>query len=206
MDKHERGTCRTGQEPALHATVGEKELIAMNSHFSPSHAKNEPYDYYSLDMSDYIPTDTGVGYTLLAEDHEIVVAPQSGQVTLVNWERRRFVTDCLFTAQECAVFLLLLEAWPTYAPIESLLDALPRQADPAQHEPSAHAVSLSRLRALLAHCQERLHALGLDVIPVGELGVLLIHFQESAEREEQAAPHEDQYDPSACPATCEEND
>ena len=90
MDKHERGTCRAGQVPALHATVGEKELIAMNSHFRLSHEKNEPYDYYSLDMSDYIPTDTGVGYTLLAEDHELVVAPQSGQVTLVNWERRRY--------------------------------------------------------------------------------------------------------------------
>lgn len=205
MDKHERGTCRAGQVPALHVTVGEKELIAMNRHFHLSHAKNEPYDYYSLDMSDYIPTDTGVGYTLLAEDHEIVVAPQSGQVTLVNWERRRFVTDCLLSAQECAVFLLLLEAWPTYAPIESLLDSLPRQADPAQHEPSAHAVSLSRLRAILAQCQERLHALGLDVIPVGELGVLLIHFQES-EREEQAAPHEDQYTSSARPAACEEDD
>jgi hypothetical protein len=155
----------------------------MNSNISIPHPKNEPYDYYSLDMSDYIPTDTGVGYTLLAEDHELVVAPQSGQVTLVNWERRRFVTDCFFTAQECAVFLILLEAWPTYAPIESLLDALPRQADPAQHEPSANTVPLSRLRAILAQCQERLHALGLDVIPVGELGVLLIHFQES-EREE----------------------
>jgi hypothetical protein len=203
MDKHERGTCRAGQVPALHATVGEKELIAMNRHFRLSHATNEPYDYYSLDMSDYIPIDTGEGYTLLAEDHEIVVAPQSGQVTLVNWERRRFVTDCLLSAQECAVFLLLLEAWPTYAPIESLLDALPRQADPAQHEPSAHAVPLSRLRAILAHCQERLHALGLDVIPVGELGVLLIHFQES-EREEQAPPYEDQYTSSARPAACEE--
>jgi hypothetical protein len=129
------------------------------------HAEHEQYDYY--------PLDTSAGYVLLADDHELVVTPQTGQITLVNWERRRFVTDCFFTAQEYAILLLLLEAWPTYAPTERLLEALECQVPDGQEQ----EMPLGFLRTLLAQCQERLQSLGLHTIPVGEQGFLLVRFQ-----------------------------
>lgn len=79
---------------------------------------------------EYYPLDTDAGHVLLAEDHEVVVNPQTGWFALVNWERRQFVTDCSFTAQECVVLMALLDAWPSYVP----MDKLRRQADPAHEQ------------------------------------------------------------------------
>ncbi len=197
-DKQERDVQDWGvTSPALHHS--EKEPIAMNSTTNRTHSENEQYEYY--------PLDTNAGYALLAEDHEIVVNPQTGQVTLVNWERRHFVTDCLFTVQECAVLMALLDAWSSYMPTDQLLRELRKQAGPTheQQEPSGQDVPLTRLRTVFARCQERLHHLGLDIIPVGEQSLLLVRFQEP-NREEQADAHEDQCDPSARPTAREEGD
>jgi len=130
----------------------------MNSTTNRTHSENEQYEYY--------PLDTNAGYALLAEDHEIVVNPQTGQVTLVNWERRHFVTDCLFTVQECTVLMALLDAWSSYMPTDQLLRELRKQAGPTheQQEPSGQDMPLTRLRTVFARCQERLHHLGLRPI------------------------------------------
>ncbi len=170
----------------------------MDGNTSGTHSENEHYEYY--------PLDTNAGHSLLAEDHEIVVNPQTGRFILVNWERRQFVTDCPFTAQECAVLMILSDAWPSYVPTDQLLTGLLACPDPAhEQQESGHGVPLTRLRTILAACQERLHHLGLDVIPVGEQGTLLVRFREPR-REEQAGAHEDQCDPSTRPAAREEGD
>jgi hypothetical protein len=174
----------------------EKELISMNSNVSIPHPKNDQYEYY--------PLDTNTGYALLAEDHEIVVIPESGQVILVNWERRHLVMDCLFPTQECAVLMTLLDAWPSYVPTDELLTGV-RSSPAYQQQGPGQDMPLSHLRTVLSGCQERLHSLGLDVIPVGEQGFLLVRFHQ-LNREEQADRHEDQGDPSAHPAAREEGD
>lgn len=91
---------------------------------------------------------------------------------------------------------------------DNLLTELRRQADPVhgQQESSGHdGVPLSQIRTMLVQCQERLHRLDQESIPVGEQGFLLVRFQEPS-REEQADFHEDQCDPSARPVACEESD
>ena len=134
----------------------------------------DTYDSFPLDVRDDI--------RLLADDHELVLNLTTGQITLVDWERRRFVAEATFTNEECRVLHTLLEAWPHYVPYARVLQAmhphdlphhLVQQVETARREGTMDAL-LHPVRTLLIACQERMNRFGIKIVALYEHGYLLI--------------------------------
>ena len=144
----------------------------------PGATERNTYDYFPLDVRDDI--------RLLADEHELVLNLATGQITLVDWEQRRFVTEATFTNEECRVLHTLLEAWPHYVPYARVLQAmhpheLPhhavQQVETARREGTMDAL-LHPVRTLLLNCQERMNRFGIEIVALYEHGYLLIALDE----------------------------
>ncbi len=129
----------------------------------------------------YYPLKTESGYDLLPTGYEMVVNKVSGRVTLLNWNRRRVVTECSFSDQELPLIIALLNAWPSFAPYEHML-ALTSD-EPAYsiaqrveetRDTDALDTLLSPVRTILKECQERVNMLGIKIAAVLDTGFLLI--------------------------------
>ena len=134
----------------------------------------DPYDYFPLDVREDI--------RLLPDEHELVLNRHTGQWTLIDWERRRFLAEASFTEEEGHVMQTLLESWPHYAPYERVLQILHpqklphhvvQQVDTARREGTMDALLLP-VRTLLEECQERMNRFGIKIVAVYEHGYLLI--------------------------------
>lgn len=153
---------------------------------------------------EYCPLDTSVGHALLPPEHELVMNKVSGKVTLVDWERRRFVSDSSFTDEELPLILTLLNDWPSYVPYEKMLiltsDETPEQI--AQRVEEAHttntlATILTPVRSLLTACNEHMHLFSIDIAAFYEQeeGALALsvdageeqHLQERGEQVQRAS-------------------
>ncbi len=145
----------------------------MDSTDSIRNLDGEQYEYY--------PLDTATGYALLPDEHELVVNKRSGKVTLVNWERRRFLAESSFTDQELPLVRTLLSDWPSYVPYEKILvlvsdelqQAILQRLEEARQMKTLETV-LEPVRSILKECQERVNLFGINIAAVYEHGYLLI--------------------------------
>lgn len=117
---------------------------------------------------------------LLADENEIVINTQTGHYTLINWDMRHVVTDGTFGPEHQALVISLLEAWPTYIPMEKLLMASQRigleeinQASEIERDRM-----LLNLRCHIEECGQQLHPMGIGIQSISNLGYKLSRYQQ----------------------------
>jgi len=134
-------------------------------------AEGKHYQSFSL----YVETP---GISLLPDEHELVVNVVSGHFMLINWNVRYVVIDGLFSTDELAFMLLLLSDWPSYVPLEKLLQAVNCQSAEqiVQLLDRERDQAVALLHDLAEHCRRCLRPFGIDVQNVHGLGYKLSRY------------------------------
>ncbi len=137
---------------------------------------------------------------LLPEHHALVVNGVSSCVTLVDWQRGKFLAHCSFRDDELPLVILLLEGWPSYVPYEQFFPLLDielteqlqrdlerlktsRQDGESEYEKALNEEARLRIqpvlhpiRMMLAGCRSILHEFGLTIVAVKDCGPLLTRY------------------------------
>jgi hypothetical protein len=79
------------------------------------------YKYYQLHID---------AISLLPLNQELIVNLDSGHMVLIDWHRRMLLDDRHFSRKEAAITLALLNAWPSYLPLEKMLPLAMPAEDP----------------------------------------------------------------------------
>ncbi|GCE32096.1 hypothetical protein KDA_75800 [Dictyobacter alpinus] len=106
---------------------------------------------------------------LLPAEHEMRVHTTSGCFSIVHRNTGHSAGEGTFSLDALPVILVLLEHWPSYVQNDKLTHAL-GNATESDADPHPVGEQLDRVRHLIASNRPTLQQVGLDILPIDELG------------------------------------